>query len=113
MRDNASTKTYYNSTIPSDWEIKSLAVLTEKVGSGITPTGGERVYKQTGRPFLRSQNNNILWSFARGTPLVHRPGLPRGGVGFRIIWDAPTGAQGTLCKMTNKPVDAAQRIQIF
>ncbi|HQU31952.1 MAG: restriction endonuclease subunit S [Planctomycetia bacterium] len=42
--------------IPSDWEVVCLGEMTIKVGSGITPTGGERVYKKGGRPFLRSQN---------------------------------------------------------
>lgn len=42
--------------IPEDWDDVRLGDLTTKVGSGITPTGGERVYKQEGRPFLRSQN---------------------------------------------------------
>lgn len=42
--------------IPEDWDITPLGELTEKVGSGITPTGGEKVYKTHGRPFLRSQN---------------------------------------------------------
>ena len=42
--------------IPEDWDVVALGELTEKVGSGITPTGGERVYKADGRPFLRSQN---------------------------------------------------------
>lgn len=42
--------------IPEDWDVKSLGELTEKVGSGITPTGGEKVYKSEGRPFIRSQN---------------------------------------------------------
>jgi type I restriction enzyme S subunit len=42
--------------LPEDWEVKSLGDLTQKVGSGITPTGGNKVYKTTGRPFVRSQN---------------------------------------------------------
>ena len=42
--------------IPKDWEVVALGELTEKVGSGITPTGGQRVYKEGGRPFMRSQN---------------------------------------------------------
>ena len=42
--------------IPEDWDVKYLGELTEKVGSGITPTGGEKVYKSEGRPFIRSQN---------------------------------------------------------
>jgi type I restriction enzyme, S subunit len=39
-----------------DWEDAELHAKTIKVGSGITPTGGERNYKQSGRPFVRSQN---------------------------------------------------------
>lgn len=42
--------------IPEDWEVDILGKNVLKVGSGITPTGGERVYKEEGRPFLRSQN---------------------------------------------------------
>ncbi|MCR4319540.1 MAG: restriction endonuclease subunit S [Candidatus Brocadiaceae bacterium] len=42
--------------IPEDWEVVCLGEMTIKVGSGITPTGGERVYMKEGRPFLRSQN---------------------------------------------------------
>ena len=42
--------------IPEEWETAVLGDKTEKVGSGITPTGGERVYKHEGRPFMRSQN---------------------------------------------------------
>ena len=42
--------------IPEDWDTARLGDKTIKVGSGVTPTGGTRVYKQEGRPFLRSQN---------------------------------------------------------
>ena len=42
--------------IPSDWELKLLGDCTVKIGSGITPTGGEKVYKSEGRTFIRSQN---------------------------------------------------------
>ena len=42
--------------IPEDWEVGCLGGKTKKVGSGITPTGGERIYKTEGHPFLRSQN---------------------------------------------------------
>ncbi len=42
--------------IPEDWEAGNMDSMVEKVGSGITPTGGERVYKKEGRPFIRSQN---------------------------------------------------------
>ena len=39
-----------------EWEARELGPKTIKVGSGITPTGGDKNYKQTGRPFVRSQN---------------------------------------------------------
>ena len=42
--------------IPSDWKVNKIDDFAIKVGSGITPTGGERVYKKEGRPFIRSQN---------------------------------------------------------
>ncbi|CUI17973.1 hypothetical protein PNK_2377 [Candidatus Protochlamydia naegleriophila] len=41
--------------IPEDWHQAKLGDKTVKIGSGITPTGGERIYKQSGCPFLRSQ----------------------------------------------------------
>ena len=42
--------------IPRDWKCDLLENLTEKVGSGITPTGGSEVYQTQGILFLRSQN---------------------------------------------------------
>ncbi|MDD9963883.1 MAG: restriction endonuclease subunit S [Gammaproteobacteria bacterium] len=47
--------------IPADWDCSRLGDLTTRVGSGITPTGGKRVYVTDGRPFLRSQN--VGWGF--------------------------------------------------
>lgn len=38
------------------WEKKPLGPNTIKVGSGITPRGGSKAYKKSGRPFVRSQN---------------------------------------------------------
>lgn len=42
--------------VPHDWRVASIGDLALKVGSGITPTGGHRVYRDHGRPFVRSQN---------------------------------------------------------
>lgn len=42
--------------IPEHWEVKKLKFLTSKIGSGVTPTGGSSVYRDTGIPLLRSQN---------------------------------------------------------
>jgi type I restriction enzyme, S subunit len=39
-----------------EWEEGKLGPKASKVGSGITPTGGDKNYKQAGRPFVRSQN---------------------------------------------------------
>ena len=47
--------------IPQDWDTDCIGNKTTKVGSGITPTGGEKVYKRDGRPFLRSQN--VGWGY--------------------------------------------------
>lgn len=44
-----------------DWTFNELGPMTEKVGSGVTPKGGEANYKASGRPFLRSQN--VGWGF--------------------------------------------------
>ena len=38
------------------WEIKKLGGLTTKLGSGVTPRGGKKVYQSSGIPLVRSQN---------------------------------------------------------
>jgi restriction endonuclease S subunit len=40
----------------SEWVTRELGPMTSKVGSGITPLGGDKNYKTVGRPFVRSQN---------------------------------------------------------
>jgi type I restriction enzyme S subunit len=42
--------------IPEDWDIHNIGNISPKVGSGKTPKGGVRVYKNQGRHFVRSQN---------------------------------------------------------
>lgn len=39
-----------------EWLSEDLGEHTDKVGSGITPKGGDKNYKSEGRPFVRSQN---------------------------------------------------------
>lgn len=39
-----------------EWSSGELGKITIKVGSGITPKGGEKTYQEEGRPFVRSQN---------------------------------------------------------
>ncbi|MCC5934805.1 MAG: restriction endonuclease subunit S [Balneolales bacterium] len=42
--------------IPEEWEVNNLSDITIKIGSGITPKGGSKVYSNQGHPFIRSQN---------------------------------------------------------
>ncbi|MGY0620597.1 restriction endonuclease subunit S [Lysobacter sp. A378] len=42
--------------IPVEWEVKHIDDLVSRVGSGVTPTGGESVYTADGVLFIRSQN---------------------------------------------------------
>ena len=39
-----------------EWKKHTIGELAIKVGSGVTPKGGETVYKKEGHPFVRSQN---------------------------------------------------------
>ena len=39
-----------------EWDLCPLGPLTTKIGSGVTPRGGETNYLQSGIPFVRSQN---------------------------------------------------------
>ena len=41
-----------------DWVEKRLGDIANKIGSGSTPRGGEKVYQSSGIPFIRSQNVN-------------------------------------------------------
>jgi len=42
--------------IPKIWKLEKLREYTLKIGSGITPRGGSKIYKTTGIPLIRSQN---------------------------------------------------------
>ena len=42
--------------IPQSWSCLHLKDCANKIGSGITPKGGDAVYVKTGIPFIRSQN---------------------------------------------------------
>ncbi|MCB9171723.1 MAG: restriction endonuclease subunit S [Ardenticatenales bacterium] len=42
--------------IPQEWTLHQLGELVFRIGSGITPRGGSKVYVANGRPFVRSQN---------------------------------------------------------
>lgn len=42
--------------IPEDWEVTRLGDACTKIGSGITPRGAKKVYKESGIGLIRSQN---------------------------------------------------------
>jgi len=44
------------SGLPDGWVTTTIGAEAVKVGSGSTPLGGYRVYRASGRPFVRSQN---------------------------------------------------------
>ena len=39
-----------------EWGFRSLGAMTTKIGSGVTPRGGDKNYLSAGIPFVRSQN---------------------------------------------------------
>ncbi len=55
--------------IPEDWGPVTIGDIAIKVGSGITPRGGNSNYKEYGRPFVRSQN--VGWGILLLTDLVY------------------------------------------
>ncbi|HNQ90201.1 MAG TPA: restriction endonuclease subunit S [Verrucomicrobiota bacterium] len=42
--------------VPSCWTVETIGKLCSHVGSGLTPTGGQKVYRKDGVLFIRSQN---------------------------------------------------------
>lgn len=50
--------------VPEGWELVELKSLTQKIGSGATPRGGQKVYQESGISLIRSQNvydSNFVW----------------------------------------------------
>lgn len=50
--------------IPKGWRMARLAELTDKIGSGATPRGGDKAYVDQGASFIRSQNvydSSFIW----------------------------------------------------
>ena len=53
----------------TEWVISKLGTLTTKIGSGATPLGGEKAYKETGISLIRSLNVHD-WGF-KAAKLAH------------------------------------------
>jgi len=47
-----------------EWPLRKVSEITNKVGSGATPRGGEKSYKSSGIPFIRSMNV-VFYGFKR------------------------------------------------
>ncbi|MFN9963479.1 MAG: restriction endonuclease subunit S [Planctomycetota bacterium] len=62
--------------IPKGWEWCRLIELSEKTGSGSTPSGGKSAYSASGIPFLRSQNVHdyglVLNDVAKISAAIHK-----------------------------------------
>lgn len=58
MHQHINTPKLRFSEFSGEWEKKKLGDIAIKINSGKTPLGGERVYTETGIPFIRSQNVN-------------------------------------------------------
>jgi type I restriction enzyme S subunit len=59
--------------IPKGWSHKTLAQLTDKIGSGATPRGGKEVYIDEGVALIRSQNvydSLFVWDGFRASALA-------------------------------------------
>lgn len=62
--------------IPDEWDVRTIDELVTRVGSGITPKGGESVYQKDGVLFIRSQNvhfgNLVLDDVAYISEAIHK-----------------------------------------
>lgn len=90
--------------IPVEWEVKEIDQLVSRVGSGVTPTGGEAVYAAEGVLFLRSQNVHFdglrLDDVAYIPMRIHRS-MPRSEVFENDVLLNITGASiGRCCRMS-------------
>jgi type I restriction enzyme S subunit len=50
--------------IPKGWKVRTLGDITDKIGSGATPRGGDKAYVSNGINFVRSQNvydSEFIW----------------------------------------------------
>jgi type I restriction enzyme, S subunit len=50
--------------VPEGWEVVTLKEMTQKIGSGATPRGGQSVYQESGISLIRSQNiydSDFVW----------------------------------------------------
>ena len=56
---DAILRAAFDSKIAQSWPCRRLASLAIKIGSGVTPRGGQSTYKPSGIPLIRSQNVHL------------------------------------------------------
>lgn len=88
---------------PLSWQVTPLSLLCAHIGSGVTPKGGQNVYKSTGILFIRSQNvafeRLLLDDVAFITPETH-VGMLRSEIFAHDVLYNITGASiGRCCPM--------------
>ncbi|WZL89793.1 restriction endonuclease subunit S [Salinimicrobium sp. 3283s] len=103
--------------IPEHWEVKKIKHVTNKIGSGVTPSGGGTTYLDDGIPLLRSQNvhfgNIDLEGAAKISQAVHdsmsNSKVERGDVLLNI-----TGGSIGRCHYveTDEPINVNQHVCI-
>lgn len=90
-----------------EWTEQYLGAMTTKIGSGITPRGGEKNYKKSGVPFIRSQNvgwGNLLLSELAFIPNeIHKKLLSTELLDCDVLLNI-TGASIGRCAIVSKDV---------
>ena len=106
-------------SLPVGWIWSRLGELCTKTGSGSTPRGGKKVYKQVGVPFLRSQNvyddGLRLDDVAYISPDVH---VRMAGTAVRsrdILLNITGGSMGRCCRVPDKfgEANVSQHVSII
>lgn len=59
LLSNAFLRVVFESEEARNWEKRKLGEIALKIGSGVTPLGGQSAYKQNGIPLIRSQNVHL------------------------------------------------------
>lgn len=89
--------------IPVDWDTVKIDELASRVGSGVTPTGGESVYTPEGILFIRSQNVHFdglrLDDVAYLPDRIHRSMLRSEVFEHDVLLNITGASIGRCCRM--------------
>jgi len=89
--------------IPVEWDVVKIDQLASRVGSGVTPRGGESVYTQEGVLFIRSQNVHFdglrLDDVAYIPERIHRSMLRSEAFENDVLLNITGASIGRCCRM--------------